>query len=392
MKFLDSIEISDERRIELYQGDLTTLGVHQGFDLLIVSAFPDDYTPTPGSLIGVLDRKGLSVRALAEDKDVDLRDSFSCWLSKEFTSQNSGLKFKRILCFEPLSRGSPPEVVGDIFRALIPIIAEKPDIKTVALPLVAAGGQNYSIAEILTPLLDAAFHWLKRGLPLEQIKIVVKSRAQSLNASEVFSNKKDQYESSFSPVLLFSRSAQKKNHLRNYSEDEFKQLREYLHNFSTKAGQVTSARIPEQRKIPEDDNGYDVFISYSRANAAETDALEFALRKCRPNIRIFVDRKEINVGAAWQPAIFENLDKCRKMVALLSPDYLSSKMCKEEYNIAWIRSRETDEDIIFPIYLYTAGLPTYMKYRNYFDCREGDLSKITDAARKLLAALASPEC
>ncbi|MDE2367059.1 MAG: toll/interleukin-1 receptor domain-containing protein, partial [Betaproteobacteria bacterium] len=135
------------------------------------------------------------------------------------------------------------------------------------------------------------------------------------------------------------------------------------------------------------DADYDVFISYSRANTNESEALEQALRASRPGIRIFVDRKEIDIGSAWQPEIFENLDKCRKVVALLSPDYLSSKMCKEEYNIAWIRSRENDEEIIFPVYLYTAALPTYMKYRNYFDCREGDKLKIVEASKVLLAAL-----
>ena len=52
------------------------------------------------------------------------------------------------------------------------------------------------------------------------------------------------------------------------------------------------------------------------------------------------------------------------------------------------RERETDEEVIFPIYLYTTALPTYMKYRNYFDCREGDNSKIAEASTSLLAALA----
>jgi hypothetical protein len=208
MKFLNSIEIpgGQHKRVELYQGDPTELEAAEAFDLLVISTFPNTYAPTDNALIGALSRKGLSINTLAMNKEVDLRESFSCWLSHEFTFRDTALRFRRILCFEP-------------------------------------------------------------------------------------------------PV------------------------------------------------------------------------------------RIFVDRKEINIGSAWQPEIFENLDKCRKVVALLSPDYLSSKMCKEEYNIAWIRSRETDQDIIFPIYLYTAGLPTYMKYRNYFDCREGDKSRIAEASKELLSAL-----
>ena len=78
-------------------------------------------------------------------------------------------------------------------------------------------------------------------------------------------------------------------------------------------------------------------------------------------------------------------ETCRNV----STSHLASKVCKEEFNIAWVRSRETDRDIIFPVYLYSANLPTYMKYRSYLDCREGDPAKIEAAPGRLLRSLAS---
>ena len=74
MKLLDSISIRgrEHEHVELYQGDLTVLAPTEGFDLLVVSAFPDDYIPTRTSLIGALNRKGLSVARLALIKDIDL--------------------------------------------------------------------------------------------------------------------------------------------------------------------------------------------------------------------------------------------------------------------------------------------------------------------------------
>jgi hypothetical protein len=339
MELLDFIEVrGGKKRIELYKGDLTALSATEGFDLLVVSAFPDDYTPTPTSLIGALWRRGLSVDMLAMVKELDLRADFSCWLSRRIASELPGLRFQRILCFEPSMRGRPPERVGDIFRALTPILAEKPDIKSVALPMVAAGDQGCAVEEIVGPLLDAAVHWLETGLPLDRIMIVAYTDAEAKKASPLFAKRKAE-------VLPPS---------------------------------------PPLESAPFD---YDLFISYSRANAAESDALVQALRRSRPSVKIFMDRTELDVGSAWQPAIFESLDNCCKVVALLSPDYLGSKVCKEEFNIAWIRSRETGEDILLPIYLYTAGLPTYMKYRNYLDCREGDRVKISAAAGTLLATL-----
>jgi len=328
------------KRVELYHGDLTTLDPDQGFDMLVVSAFPDDYLPTPRSLIGALHRKGLSVTNLAAAKEIDLRSNFSCWLSRKFKPPRDDLRFGRVLCFEPLYRGDPPSVVGDIFRALTPILAEKQEIRTIAMPIVAAGDQGYSVAQMLEPLLDAAIHWMQHGLPLDVLKIVAYSNRQADEAKKTFGEKAKAY---------------------------------------------TEADVQSSKAL----NDFDVFISYAHEDAAATQMFEAALLRADPAIKIFLDRKSIDIGVAWQPEIFESIDRCRKLVAMFSPHYLASKVCKEEFNIAWARGRETDQEIIFPVYLYSANLPTYMKYRNYLDCREGDRAKIEAAPGKLLRSLAS---
>lgn len=343
MNLLETIFVrgNPDKRVELYQGDLTALEPDEAVDLLVVSAFPNDYIPTPTSLIGALFQKGLSVASLANTKAEDLRENFSCWLSQEIKPQTKELRFRRILCFELLMRGNPPEVVGDIFRALAPILGAHTDIKSIAMPVVAAGDQGHEATQILEPLLEAAVHWMEHGIPLKCIKIVAYSDYQAKEAHAFFSKKKIGYEEPLKP--------------------------------------------PTTNEMQ-----YDIFISYAREDSEHVDRFINTLSREKPKIKIFLDRADIDVGTPWQPKIFESLDNCRRVVSVFSPSYLKSKVCKEEFNIAWVRSRETDDDdILFPIFLFTANLPTYMKYRGYVDCREGDSNKIADAAKMLLSSLES---
>lgn len=340
MNLLDTLRVyygSEERLIGLYQGDLTNLTPEEAVDVLVVSAFPNDYIPTRTSLIGALYRSGVSVDRLAQLKAVDLRQTFSCWMSHEVVATNPGIQFKRVLCFEPLSGGTPPSLVGDIFRALAPFLSGDPPMSTVAMPIVASGDQAFSVSDMLPSLLDAAVHWMALGLPLKQLKIVAHSENQAHIAKELFSRLKKKY--SVPPF-----------HLKHQPE-------------------------------------YDVFISYAHEDRDTALLIVNELRRLQPGIRIFIDRLNINVGAAWQPEIFEAIDACHKVLVIFSPSYLGSKVCKEEFNIAWVRSREADEDCVFPLYLYTAPLPTYMKYRLYVDCREGDEGKLRSACMNLVTVL-----
>ncbi|MCJ7682357.1 MAG: hypothetical protein MUP70_16640, partial [Candidatus Aminicenantes bacterium] len=175
MKRLESLSIAhrmENRNIELYQGDLTDMSQTEGVDILVISAYPGDYCPTLGSVIGALNEKGISVARLAEDKMVDLRNISSCWLSKEIVSEDPGIRFKHLLCFEPGERGKSPEIVGDIFRSLAPVLGDELSLHTVAIPLVACGDQRTPIDQMLPPLLEAAARWMSLGLNLTELKIV----------------------------------------------------------------------------------------------------------------------------------------------------------------------------------------------------------------------------
>jgi len=331
MHRIDYIEIrsgDDRKRIEFLQGDLTAIPPEHAVDVLVVSAFPDDYLPTRRSVVGALHRKGISLAGLALAKEADLREAFSCWLSKEILGRSPGLEFKRILCFEPANRGRPPELVGDIFRALAPFVYGSPSISTVAMPILAAGDQGYPLATMLRPLVQAAYQWLSIGFPLKVLKIV----SRDAGGAHIFKELKANF-----PVIE-----------------------------------------------PDEKAAFDVFVSYSRKDDAAGSQVANALRN---KFRVFFDLQCIDTGVAWQQRIFEALESCRQVIAIYSPDYVTSKVCQEEFNIAWARARKLAKKLIFPIYWRSANLPIYMEILNYVDCREAQSCKLEQACEQLVTKL-----
>lgn len=335
MRLLDELVVTShmgDHTIELYHGDLTDMP-DEAVDLLVVSAFPDNYVPVKRSLIGALYRKGIVIRDLAQDKAEDLRESFSCWMSHPVEHKSDGINFDRILVFEPRIKGAPADVVGDIFQSIIPFIHGEPHIRSLAMPVVGTGNQRFSGIEVLQSMLDAAVNWFLLGLPVDTIKIVEFQELKAMELKGAFAILKQQYA--------------------NLEEPE-----------------------------PPSKFTYDYFISYSHENSEEVDVIFHELKKLNPDLRIFIDRNILSAGSSWQTELYETMDDCERVIVVYSPSYLTSKVCKEEYNIGLMRHRE-EGDVLIPLYLYSANLPTYMKLIQFIDCRENDAEKILDVCRMI---------
>jgi hypothetical protein len=157
---LSGLNVSDGsvvRTIAVYHGDLTAIPADNAADILVLSAFPNDYVPTSASLIGGLSRAGISVAQLAADKECDLRSACSFWLSRPIEGEHNHFNIGRIACFESGFLGPPTEVVGDLFRGLFPFVSGDDDV-VVAMPLLATGDQQYLPEEMFDAIVNAASH------------------------------------------------------------------------------------------------------------------------------------------------------------------------------------------------------------------------------------------
>ena len=324
------------RRIELLHGDLSEIPRTHAVDVLVVSAFPNDYAPTASSVIGALWRKGISVSELAQIKEVDLREEFSCWISPPISLNGHTM---RVLCLESGWRGTPPEITDDLFRALAPASVLNFPNAVVAMPLIGAGNQGWSPDRMLRAILRSAVSWFRRGLPITVLKIVVWSPAVAEDARKIFED------------------------LRQQDEDEWGQTRK------------------------SSSGGYDVFLSYSHKDARLAKTAFDTLMIARPQLRVFYDKGSLASGDSWLMKIAESLDSARRVVALYTPDYWQSPYCKDEFMAALTRQRDTGTDVLYPIYLRTAQIPYLFRTLQHEDCREADSRKLSAACRSLCKSL-----
>ena len=380
MELIKRLAVHDghvERSIGLYEGDLAQIPAREAVDLLVVSAFPDSYRPLPGTLIGALQQRGLSLGHLAANKDHDLRQVSGFWLSKPLSGTHPDMHIGRIACFEPLLLGQPPQVVGELFRGLFPFLDTDQDA-VVAMPLPGAGNQRWPPEAIFRPLLDAAAHWLRRGMPIAELKIVEIRRDRIAALAQQFQDFED---------ALYATAARPRPPAPGPVDD--------LLDFE-KLDTFDATVVPAEDWLPEEipplaspAEGYDVFLSYAAEDRDAAEQLAGKLQEELADVRIFDYRLSIDIGQAWQQEIDAAIEGCTKIVALMSPDYFASPECKEELMVARLRHKRSNFSVFFPLYWKDAGqaLALWLQAITYSDCREGDAQKLDVVSKRLASQL-----
>jgi hypothetical protein len=305
MKVLDSIQVSNRHGpalIELCQGDLTEMGPRAEVDFLVVSAFPDDYQPTPGSLIGALHRAGLSVSEMAAVKAVDLRAWCSCWVSHDIATPQPGLSFRRVLCYEPGPRGEPPSLIEDLFRGLTALLNDSQPSYVVAMPLLSTGDQAVPIPAMLGALVRTAYRWITFGLPVRRLQIVEKSAVKA-----------------------------------RWMLDEFALVKKSI-------AQGAKADEPPEKKVPRTVRH---MVSYAPEDAPLRDELVKSLHTLRRQGTIDVwDERLVMPGAEIEVEVAQHLDEDDVILLLMSPDFLASERCMSQAERALERHKRHEVRLI----------------------------------------------
>ncbi|XP_038064143.1 uncharacterized protein LOC119734686 [Patiria miniata] len=351
-KLVVNTQFSGQCCIELCQGDITDLDVKDKVDVICVSVFGSRYTPLSDTLVGALHEKlKLSVKLLARDKAEDLRHAYMCWWSKPLPDH---LPYRKLLCFE--NRGKvcrPQELVGNVFRCLVPILNNEPG--TVVTPLLNTGIQGVDEATMLVGMVEAAIKWMKAGLPLKQLKIVMFAKVVKGKVVQV--------------------------NMRNLQGvlKSFKELKERYNN-----SDVIPLDVPLE---------YDIYLSHSPEDDEIASTVEARFRASKPDIRIYKSKHaldEVADGQAsfWQEEVFNVMLRSARVVPILSAAFLESKACVDLYNMALCCNRRAQRDLLAPLYIERIeDMPTYMGLVQYLDCSPKDEAKIGESCRDLVKSL-----
>jgi hypothetical protein len=98
----------------------------------------------------------------------------------------------------------------------------------------------------------------------------------------------------------------------------------------------------------------DAFISYSRADTAFADKLTRDLEQ--RGIPVWIDRENIEGGAAWRASISQAIRTCCAFILILSPRSTQSNQVSKELSVA-----ESHNRLIIPVVLEACDIPPGME-------------------------------
>ena len=294
LKLVSKIPIQDasgfQHSLELLVGDVTQASPDAPVDLLAISAFPDEYWPSPGTVIHRLSERGISVSRLAESKAYDWRKGWQCWITDRIGKAD--LHISHLLCFEHQATGAPESLVGNIFRSASEwLLSQAPKnafIGTMRIPLLAAGLQGHDPRVMLRAIFQQAHLHLLGGLPVEKVQIVLHESSPHL----------------FQLCMDFGALKEEIKH-------------DALHSLRCQ----TSADS-------------DLFVSYRHSDLSTADSLIKSLRHQKPGLRIWIDREKLSTGCFWKPELLRAIGGARHGLCVVTDTYPDSPECMDEFHAA----------------------------------------------------------
>jgi hypothetical protein len=127
-------------------------------------------------------------------------------------------------------------------------------------------------------------------------------------------------------------------------------------------------------------DGWDVFISYSRADARCAADIDSILRQ--KGLRTFFDRRNLSPGLPWVRALEEAIDAAKAAIVLLGPSGFGNTQ-QYERELAFVRQTRDPTFPVLPVLLPDTRDPPFNFLRVVTWVDFSNVAKISDAPEQL---------
>lgn len=134
--------------------------------------------------------------------------------------------------------------------------------------------------------------------------------------------------------------------------------------------------------VSDDKTKYDVFICYSSKDWDWVRELLTELEK--RSYSCFIDRRDFLPGMPIAENIAQAIDGSKKTVVVLSPDFVSSKWCNYELEMAYLQESGQSYHQVVPIVYRKCTIPRILQGKSYLDW-ENRKRNVWDALEKALS-------
>ncbi|GJQ08227.1 hypothetical protein GpartN1_g18.t1 [Galdieria partita] len=312
-------------QIELHRGRIDKLSRRDRVDYLLVARVSNSENGDRSESAQVFDCSNvLEVHGLNVDKIQQLskdlksfRQSYNCWISCKLQKEKlnpPGFEYERMLFHEDIKNSNVEplfQIVLDTFRCLAALIAYNMTAKSILIPL--CGGdfsrcKNYRV-DALKVILEVATVYAACGLPLRSIKILLPENTSIESERRHFARAREEWQNFYSQPILLGKM-ERKNFLYDclllHSQTELKQVQE-----------IKSA------------------LQDMKADSQSIDCVA-SVQSGATNIHIF-------------KTLFNLVFSSRKIVALISPNFMQCLCCQVLFSLAFCRSLESKGNVLLPV-------------------------------------------
>lgn len=305
-----------DRVLEICVGDITHTDEH--VDLLCLSAFPGDYTPTPSSVVGALHARGIEVQSLAASREGQNLLNRHCWVSPELQHP-----IRRLLCFEHLrsarigsTKHGAPGLVGDVFRAITEFVlarraegakagAAPEPLGCVRIPALSSGDQGGNVREMLGAILRQGYIHLRGELPVRRLQIVLHPGLQG------------------------------------------------LHGLLVHVGETLEAlRVEGAGLVVPEAPVHHLFVSYLHRDRGQAESIWSEMKAQRPDLSLFIDSERLSPGHFWKMELMKGLVSSSRSLCIITDGYPESGECMDEFHASMsLHLARRGQPFLLPLFL-----------------------------------------